>query len=181
MNCLMAKNGGMQDYTLGAAAKCNIDERSTFRFKLNTDFQLGMSLQQKFDDRITLSLSCNVDCTNVSAGGHKVGLAQEIEAWKVTLWINFVTISFYKTPFRVSHFRDTCLVALWLSTFKRLYYIDIKLLFLPSNLCTSANSINRCIESFGENSGSSSRRNVPGSRVLWDRRKVLLSEGTCGT
>nr|XP_031830517.1 voltage-dependent anion-selective channel-like [Nomia melanderi] len=79
MNGLMAKNGGMQDYTVGAAAKCNIDDRSTFRFKFNTDFQLGMSLQQKFDDRITLSLSCNVDCTNVKAGGHKVGFALEIE------------------------------------------------------------------------------------------------------
>ncbi|KZC05211.1 Voltage-dependent anion-selective channel [Dufourea novaeangliae] len=79
VNGLVSKNGGIQDSTVGAAAKYNIDERSTFRCKFNTDLQLGMSLQQKLDDTVTVSLSCNVDCANVTRGGHKVGFALEIE------------------------------------------------------------------------------------------------------
>ncbi|KOC60325.1 Voltage-dependent anion-selective channel [Habropoda laboriosa] len=78
---ILAKNGGIEGYyTLGAGARCNIDERSTFRCKFNTDLQLGMGLQQKLDENITLSLSFNIDCANVTRGGHKVGLAIEIEA-----------------------------------------------------------------------------------------------------
>nr|XP_033325648.1 voltage-dependent anion-selective channel protein 1-like [Megalopta genalis] len=79
VNGMMYKNGGNEDYTLGAAAKYIIDEKSTFRFKLNTDLQLGFSLQQQLADQITASLSFNVDCTNVQRGGHKVGLAIQIE------------------------------------------------------------------------------------------------------
>ncbi|XP_043591019.1 voltage-dependent anion-selective channel protein 3-like [Bombus pyrosoma] len=80
INGILARSGGIQKWTLGAAAKCNIDEGSTFRCKFNTDLQLGLSLQQKLDENATLSLSFNIDCANVTRGGHKVGLAFEIEA-----------------------------------------------------------------------------------------------------
>ncbi|XP_017758547.1 PREDICTED: voltage-dependent anion-selective channel protein 1-like [Eufriesea mexicana] len=79
INGILARNHGVQYWTLGAAAKYNIDEGSTFRCKFNTDLQLGMSLQQKLDEHVTLSLSFNIDCANVTRGGHKFGLAIEIE------------------------------------------------------------------------------------------------------
>ncbi|CAK9811160.1 Voltage-dependent anion-selective channel [Anthophora plagiata] len=77
---ILVRNGGIQNYTLGAGARCKIDEKSMFRCKFNTDLQLGMSLQQKLDDNIMLTLSFNIDCINVTRGGHKVGLAIDIEA-----------------------------------------------------------------------------------------------------
>ncbi|CAK9823809.1 Voltage-dependent anion-selective channel [Anthophora retusa] len=77
---ILVRNGGIQNYTLGAGARCNIDEKSMFRCKFNTDLQLGMSLQQKLDDHIMLTLSFNIDCINVTRGGHKVGLAIDVEA-----------------------------------------------------------------------------------------------------
>ncbi|XP_026674976.1 voltage-dependent anion-selective channel protein 2-like [Ceratina calcarata] len=80
INGILAVNGGVQNWTLGAAAKCNIDDRSALRCKFNTDLQLGMSLQQKLDEHVMLTLSFNVDCGNVLRGGHKVGLAIEIQA-----------------------------------------------------------------------------------------------------
>ncbi|KAK1132237.1 hypothetical protein K0M31_016359 [Melipona bicolor] len=80
INGILARNGGVQQWTLGAAAKCNIDEGSTFRCKFNTDLQFGLSLQQKLDANVMLTLSFNIDCANVTRGGHKVGLALEIEA-----------------------------------------------------------------------------------------------------
>lgn len=79
INGILAKNHGIQYWTLGVAAKCNIDEASTFRCKFNTDLQLGMSLQQKLDEHMTFSLSFNIDCANVMRGGHKFGLAIEID------------------------------------------------------------------------------------------------------
>ncbi|CAL7943761.1 unnamed protein product [Xylocopa violacea] len=79
INGILARNGGIQDWTLGAAAKCNIDDRSTFRCKFNSDLQLGMSLMQKLDESVMLTLSFNIDCAKMTKGGHKVGLAIEIE------------------------------------------------------------------------------------------------------
>ncbi|KOX80851.1 Voltage-dependent anion-selective channel protein 1 [Melipona quadrifasciata] len=80
INGILARNGGVQQWTLGAAAKCNIDEGSTFRCKFNTDLQFGLSLQQKLDANVMLTLSFNIDCANVTRGGHKVGLALEIKS-----------------------------------------------------------------------------------------------------
>lgn len=80
VNYVLARNGGgVHDWTLGAGARYKIDEQSVFRCKFNSDLQLGMSLQQKLDESVTLSLSFNIDCANVTRGGHKVGLGLEIE------------------------------------------------------------------------------------------------------
>jgi len=70
----------VQKWIVGAAAKCKIDERSILRFKFNTDLQLATSLLQKLSDGVTLILSFNIDCANVTRGGHRVGLALNIEA-----------------------------------------------------------------------------------------------------
>lgn len=79
-NGVFARRGDVQKWTLGAAAKCKIDEASTLRFKFNTDLQLGTSLLQKLNDSVTLILSFNIDCANITRGGHQVGLALNIEA-----------------------------------------------------------------------------------------------------
>lgn len=74
------KRDGVQKWTFGAATKYKIDERSILRFKFNTDLQLATSLLQKLSDSVTLILSFNIDCANVARGGHRVGLALNIEA-----------------------------------------------------------------------------------------------------
>ncbi|KYQ53384.1 Voltage-dependent anion-selective channel protein 2 [Trachymyrmex zeteki] len=79
-NGIYAKRGDVQKWTVGAGAKCKIDERSTLRFKFNTDLQLATSLLQKISDGVTLILSFNIDCANVTRGGHRVGLALNVEA-----------------------------------------------------------------------------------------------------
>ncbi|XP_066601873.1 voltage-dependent anion-selective channel-like [Prorops nasuta] len=80
INGVFAKRGVEQRWTVGVAAKQKLDDDSTLRFKINTEFQLGTSLQQKLLPGILLTLSMNVDCTNVPKGGHKVGLALDMEA-----------------------------------------------------------------------------------------------------
>lgn len=81
INSIVCRNGGTVQWMVGAAAKWKIDETSTFRCKFNSDLQLGMSLQQKLDDNVMLTLSFNIDCINPLRGGHKVGLAFDIEGW----------------------------------------------------------------------------------------------------
>lgn len=80
VNGIYAKRGDVQKWTVGAGAKCMIDEKSTLRFKFNTDLQLATSLLQKLSDSVTLILSFNIDCANVIRGGHRVGLALNVEA-----------------------------------------------------------------------------------------------------
>ncbi|XP_011699625.1 PREDICTED: voltage-dependent anion-selective channel protein 2-like [Wasmannia auropunctata] len=79
-NGIFAKRGNVQKWTLGAAAKYKIDEKSALRFKFNTDLQLATSLLQKLSDGVTLVLSFNIDCAKVTRGGHRVGLALNVEA-----------------------------------------------------------------------------------------------------
>ena len=79
-NGIYGKRGNVQKWTIGAGAKCKIDERSTLRFKFNTDLQLATSLLQKISDGVTLILSFNIDCANVTRGGHRVGLALNVDA-----------------------------------------------------------------------------------------------------
>ncbi|KYN32295.1 Voltage-dependent anion-selective channel protein 2 [Trachymyrmex septentrionalis] len=79
-NGIYAKRGDVQKWTVGAGAKCKLDERSTLRFKFNTDLQLATSLLQKISDGVTLILSFNIDCANVTRGGHRVGLALNVDA-----------------------------------------------------------------------------------------------------
>ncbi|RLU21438.1 hypothetical protein DMN91_005811 [Ooceraea biroi] len=79
-NGIYARRGDLQKWTVGAGAKCKLDEKSTLRFKFNTDLQLATSLLQKLNDGITLILSFNIDCAKITRGGHRVGLALNVEA-----------------------------------------------------------------------------------------------------
>lgn len=79
-NGIYARRGDVQKWTVGAAAKCKIDEKSILRFKFNSDLQLATSLLQRLNDGVTLILSFNVDCANIARGGHQVGLALNVEA-----------------------------------------------------------------------------------------------------
>lgn len=80
VNGIFARRGDVQKWTVGAGAKCKIDDSSTLRFKFNTDLQLATSLLQKLNDGVALILSFNIDCANITRGGHRVGLALNVEA-----------------------------------------------------------------------------------------------------
>jgi len=80
-NGVYARQGDVQRWIVGAAAKCKIDEKSILRFKFNTDLQLASSFLQRLTDGVTLIFSFNIDCANLTrGGGHQVGLALNVEA-----------------------------------------------------------------------------------------------------
>lgn len=64
----------------GIGAQYNLDKDATVRAKVNNASQIGLGYQQKLRDGITLTLSTLVDGKNFNAGGHKIGLALELEA-----------------------------------------------------------------------------------------------------
>lgn len=64
----------------GIGAKFNLDRDASIRAKVNNSSQIGLGYQQKLRDGITLSLSTLIDGKNFSNGGHKVGVALELEA-----------------------------------------------------------------------------------------------------
>jgi voltage-dependent anion channel protein 2 len=64
----------------GIGAKYNLDRDSVVRAKVNNQSQIGLGYQQKLRDGIILTLSTLIDGKNFNAGGHKLGLALELEA-----------------------------------------------------------------------------------------------------
>lgn len=64
----------------GIAAKYDLDQDASVRAKVNNVSQIGLGYQQKLRDGITLSLSTLIDGKNFNAGGHKIGVALELEA-----------------------------------------------------------------------------------------------------
>ncbi|XP_052898975.1 voltage-dependent anion-selective channel-like isoform X1 [Anopheles moucheti] len=64
----------------GMAAKYDLDKDACVRAKVNNQSQIGLGYQQKLRDGITLTLSTLVDGKNFNAGGHKIGVALELEA-----------------------------------------------------------------------------------------------------
>jgi len=64
----------------GIGAQYNLDKDAVVRAKVNNASQIGLGYQQKLRDGITLTLSTLVDGKNFNAGGHKVGVALELEA-----------------------------------------------------------------------------------------------------
>uniref|UniRef100_A0A182KF34 Uncharacterized protein n=1 Tax=Anopheles christyi TaxID=43041 RepID=A0A182KF34_9DIPT len=64
----------------GMAAKYDLDKEACVRAKVNNQSQIGLGYQQKLRDGITLTLSTLVDGKNFNAGGHKIGVALELEA-----------------------------------------------------------------------------------------------------
>jgi len=64
----------------GIGAAYNLDKDASVRAKVNNASQIGLGYQQRLRDGITLTLSTLVDGKNFNAGGHKVGVALELEA-----------------------------------------------------------------------------------------------------
>ena len=57
-----------------------LDKDAAVRAKINNSSQIGLGYQQKVRDGVTVTLSALIDGKNFQAGGHKVGLALELEA-----------------------------------------------------------------------------------------------------
>lgn len=64
----------------GIGAKYDLDSEASIRAKINNASQLGLGYQQRLRDGITLTLSALIDGKNFNSGGHKIGMALELEA-----------------------------------------------------------------------------------------------------
>nr|AGF80275.1 mitochondrial voltage-dependent anion channel [Locusta migratoria] len=71
---------GSNETNFGIGCKYNIDKDSCIRAKVNNASQIGIGYAQKIRDGITVSLSALIDGKNFNQGGHKIGVALEMEA-----------------------------------------------------------------------------------------------------
>lgn len=71
---------GSNTTKFGLGAKYSLDIDASVRAKVNNESQIGLGYQQKLRDGITLTLSALIDGKNFNAGGHKIGVALELEA-----------------------------------------------------------------------------------------------------
>jgi len=76
----VAWSAGSNNTKFGLGAKYDLDQWASLRAKVNNASQIGLGYQQTLRDGITLTLSTLIDGKNFSNGGHKVGLALELEA-----------------------------------------------------------------------------------------------------
>lgn len=81
LDCGISMNwsSGSADTKFGVGAKYNLDENASLRAKVNNASQIGLGYQQKLRDGVTLTLSALIDGQNFNDGGHKLGLALELE------------------------------------------------------------------------------------------------------
>ena len=66
--------------SFGVAVKYTVDKTSSFRAKINNSSQIGLGATQQIRPGLVLTLSTLVDGKNFNQGGHKVGLALELES-----------------------------------------------------------------------------------------------------
>lgn len=71
---------GKNETFFGIASKYDLDKDASIRAKVNNSSLIGLAYQQKLRDGITLSLSTLIDGKQFNAGGHKIGVALELEA-----------------------------------------------------------------------------------------------------
>lgn len=71
---------GTNNTKFGLGTKYQLDQDAALRAKVNNNCQVGLGYQQKLRDGITLTLSTLIDGKNFNAGGHKIGVALELEA-----------------------------------------------------------------------------------------------------
>jgi len=71
---------GSNDTRFGIAAKYQLDNEASIRAKINNSSQIGLGYQQKLRPGVTLTLSTMINGQNFNEGGHKIGLALELEA-----------------------------------------------------------------------------------------------------
>ena len=66
--------------SFGVAVKYILDSNGSVRAKINNSSQIGLGYQQKVRDGVILTLSTLIDGKNFNQGGHKLGLALELES-----------------------------------------------------------------------------------------------------
>ncbi|XP_045774906.1 voltage-dependent anion-selective channel-like isoform X1 [Maniola jurtina] len=75
----MKWTSGSADTLFGVGAKFALDDDASLHAKLNNKSLVGLGYQQKLRPGVTLTLSAAIDGQNFNAGGHKVGVALELE------------------------------------------------------------------------------------------------------
>jgi len=63
----------------GIGMKYALDKNASLRAKVNNSSQVGLGYQQKLREGVTLTLSALIDGKNVEQGGHKLGIALELD------------------------------------------------------------------------------------------------------
>lgn len=76
----LAWTAGSNATRFGLGCKYQLDDDSAVRAKINNASQLGLGYQQKLRKGVTVTLSSLIDIKNFNQGGHKLGLALELEA-----------------------------------------------------------------------------------------------------
>jgi voltage-dependent anion channel protein 2 len=71
---------GQNTTNFGIACKYNLDRDASVRAKVNNSSEIGLGYQQRLREGIILNLSTQIDGKNFSNGGHKIGVALELEA-----------------------------------------------------------------------------------------------------
>ncbi|CAH2044006.1 unnamed protein product, partial [Iphiclides podalirius] len=75
----MKWTAGSADTLFGVGAKFALDQDASLHAKINNKSLIGLGYQQKLRPGVTLTLSAAIDGQNFNAGGHKVGIAFELE------------------------------------------------------------------------------------------------------
>ena len=76
----LAWTAGSNATRFGWGCKYHLDAGSSVRAKINNASQLNLGYQQKLREGVTVTLSTLIDVKNFNQGGHKLGLALELEA-----------------------------------------------------------------------------------------------------
>lgn len=76
----LAWNSAHNVTNFAIGAKYNLDSDATVRAKVNSNLQVGLGYQQKLREGVTLTLSTNIDGKNFGSGGHKYGVALDLQA-----------------------------------------------------------------------------------------------------
>lgn len=76
----LAWSSGSNNTKFGIGAKYDLDDDAAIRAKVDNSSLVGLGYQQRLRDGITLTLSLLVDAANFNNGGHKIGLALDLEA-----------------------------------------------------------------------------------------------------
>jgi len=64
----------------GLGLKYTLDKNSTLRAKVNNQAAVGLGFQHKLRDGVSITLSTLIDGKNINSGGHKLGLALDLNA-----------------------------------------------------------------------------------------------------
>lgn len=71
---------GSDETRFAIGCKLQLDNNAAVRAKVNNASQIGLGYQQKLRDGVVVHLSTLIDAKNFNQGGHKLGLALELEA-----------------------------------------------------------------------------------------------------